>query len=245
MKLDKLKNFLTIPLAHRGLHNQEIDENSLSAFKACVENGYGMELDVHLLDDGTLIVFHDDDLKRMTGDERRVQDLCKEDLNKIKLFKSKEKIPTLKEVLNLVNGKVPILIELKVDSSFDPKLPEAVIKLLEDYPKTNNIAIEAFNPYAVKWLRENYPQKYPYGQLISRRLKNLSKFKNWLFKTMCIALLSKPDFIAYDVDSLPYKKVKRLFKKNVPLIAWTVNTKEKLDLAKQYTHNWIFEEIIP
>ncbi|MFA5686622.1 MAG: glycerophosphodiester phosphodiesterase family protein [Bacilli bacterium] len=243
--MEKLKNFLTIALTHRGLHNDLIDENSLSAFKASVEHGYGIELDVHLLKDGTLIVFHDNDLKRLTGDERRVDELTKEDLKTIKLLKTKEPIPTLFEVLKIVDGKVPVLIELKADSSFDPKLPEAVIKALEDYPKTNNIAIESFNPFAVKWLRKNYPNKYPYGQLISHHLKNISKFSSWLFKTMHINLISKPDFIAFDINCLPNKKVKRLFRKNVPLISWTVNSKEKLELAKEYTHNWIFEDIIP
>lgn len=243
--MEKLKNFLTIPLAHRGLYNKEIDENSLSAFKASVEHGFGIELDVHLLKDGTLIVFHDNELKRLTRDERRVDELIKEDLKTIKLLKTNEAIPTLFEVLELVDGKVPILIELKVDTSFDPELPKAVINALENYPKTNNIAIESFNPFAVKWLRENYPNKYPYGQLISHHLKNISKLTSWLFKTMYINFISKPDFIAFDINCLPNKKVKRLFKKNVPLISWTVNSKDKLELAKEYTHNWIFEEIIP
>lgn len=240
-----LENFLKIPLTHRGLHDDLIDENSLSAFKAAVSNGYGIELDVHLLKDDTLIVFHDNDLKRVTGDSRNLSEITKKDLKTIKLLKTKEAIPTLEEVLKVVDGKVPILVELKVEFDFDPALPEAVIKALESYPKTNNIAIESFNPFVMKWLKKNYPNKYPYGQLISHHLKNISKFSSWLFKTMYINFISRPDFIAFDVNSLPNKKVKRLLRKNKPLISWTIKNEEQLKLAKEYTHNYIFENIRP
>ena len=102
--------------AHRGLHNETRPENSMSAFQAAKEHGYGVELDVHMIKDGTLVVFHDDKLIRVTGQEGRVADLKAEQLKDYHLCGTEETIPTFREVLDLFAGEVPLIIELKSDN---------------------------------------------------------------------------------------------------------------------------------
>lgn len=238
-------NFATIPLAHRGLHDERFDENSLSAFKSAVDHGYGIELDVHLLKDGTIAVVHDNNLSRVTGVNALVSEMNIDQLSKTSLLVSKESIPTLDAVLRVVKGKVPLLIEMKVDGKFDSHLPETILKLLENYPKTNNIAIESFNPYAIRWLSINHPNKYPYGQLVSHNLQNVSPFVNWMFASLFIRFISKPSFLAFDVNYLPNRNLARLRRKGMQVISWTIDNEEKRNLAKQETENYIFESIRP
>ena len=240
--MKSFKHFMTIPLAHRGLHDDRLDENSLGAFKAAMQRGYGFELDVHPLKDGGLVVVHDTNLKRVTGFDVNVENLSEAELQDYPLLISKEKIPTLKEVLDLVGGQVPILIELKVEGKFNPELPTRVLKLLESYPKTDNIAIQSFNPYAMKFLKEqNAP--YPLGQLVSNKLDGQSKFVVWLFKTLNVLKISKAEFIAYDVKYLPSRPVRRYRKKGYPILSWTIDNEEKLHKARQYADNIIFETV--
>ena len=103
-------------IAHRGLHNDKFPENSLSAFENAVKNGFAIENDIHLLADGNVVVFHDDNLKRMCGDDKKINELTLEEVKQYRLKGSDEQIPTLKECLDLVDGKVPLLIEFKCNS---------------------------------------------------------------------------------------------------------------------------------
>lgn len=240
--MKSFKHFMTIPLAHRGLHNDHLDENSLGAFKAAIDHGYGFELDVHPLKDGGLVVVHDTNLKRVTGFDINVEEITEAELGKYPLLLSGEKIPTLKEVLDLMDGKLPILIELKVEGKFNPELPTRVLKLLEGYPKTDNIAIQSFNPYAMKFLNEQ-GAPYPLGQLVSNKLDGQTKFVCWLFRTLNVLKISRAEFIAFDVKYLPSRPVKRHKKRGYPILAWTVDDQEKLRKARQYADNIIFETI--
>jgi len=243
--MSNFSNFLKIPLAHRGLHDEHFDENSLSAFKAAVDHGYGIELDVHLMRDGTLAVVHDDDLSRVAGLSRRISEMTKDDLRETSLLLSKETIPTLAQVLEVVGGRVPLLIEMKVDGAFNPRLPESILTLLENYPKTNNIAIESFNPYAIRWLSKNHPNKYPYGQLVSLGLEKIGRFATWMFKSLNIRFISKPSFIAFDINYMPYRKLRRLRRRGMNVISWTIDSDEKRSLAEKESSNYIFEAIRP
>ena len=112
--MDLFKTWLVeTPIAHRGLHDKNTPENSLSAFAKAVEKGYAIELDVQLLADGTIVVFHDDSLARMTGNDGYIKYLNKDDLKALKLKGSKETIPTFEEALKVIDGRVPVLIEIK------------------------------------------------------------------------------------------------------------------------------------
>ena len=127
---DIFKSWLVeIPIAHRGLHDKNTPENSLAAFSKAIEKGFAIELDVQLLSDDTVVVFHDTSLSRMTGNDGYIKFLNKNDLKVLKLKGTKEHIPTFEEVLNLVDGKTPLLIEIKNSSTKVGKLEQKVVDL--------------------------------------------------------------------------------------------------------------------
>ena len=110
---DKISWIKETPIAHRGLHTKDIPENSLSAFENALKNNYAIELDVQFTKDKEVVVFHDENLKRMTNDTRNIEDVNYDELKNLRLGNTNEIIPTLEEVLELVDSKVAILIEIK------------------------------------------------------------------------------------------------------------------------------------
>jgi glycerophosphoryl diester phosphodiesterase len=226
--------------AHRGLHGKEIPENSIAAFKAAIDKGYGIELDVQLSLDGTVMVFHDYDLSRMTGVDKKLCNLSENELKTLSLACSDQHIPTFEEVLALVNGAVPLLVELKgetLDASLCPK----VAQLLENYK--GDYCIESFNPLLLKEMRKYLPKAY-YGQLYTNVCRDKKKHSvlNILLVCMVFNFLARPNFIAYnkkDRNSLPVKITTKLYKS--PKFVWTVKNREEIDLAKQKGEYPIFE----
>ena len=155
--------FLGTFFAHRGLHdnNHQIPENSLAAFQRAVDAGYGIELDVQLSADQIPVVFHDATLGRMCGIDRRVNELTFAELRQLSLVNTKEQIPSFQEALALVNGKVPLLVELKMEH-LDFDIPRKADALLSEY--SGDYCIESFHPAALYWYRKNRPQIFR-GQL--------------------------------------------------------------------------------
>ena len=149
-----LRNFR---YAHRGLHDSEngIPENSMAAFRLAVENGYGIELDIHLTKDGRLAVIHDSSLLRTAGADVRVETLTAEELDQYRLEGTDEKIPFLEEVLPLFEGKTPLVVELKVEGNA-AALAKAACDLLDQYKV--DYCIESFHPQAILWLKKNRPE---------------------------------------------------------------------------------------
>lgn len=236
-------NFLKENLiAHRGLHSREknIIENSMEAFLQAINKNYIIELDVHCLKDGEVVVFHDDNLERLTGINKNLKDCSYEEIKNVKLSNQNTYIPKLLDVLNLVNGKVPILIELKTDNKVGV-LEESLMKILKNYK--GNYAVQSFNPFSVKWFKNNYPNIVR-GQLLSKfkndKMNIITKF--WL-KSMLFNYITKPDFISYNVDDLNYNEAKKIRKNNF-LLGWTVRSKEKYDKLIKYYDNLICEEFI-
>lgn len=229
-------------IAHRGLHDDKNPENSLGAFKNAVEKDYAIELDVNIIADGTLVVFHDDTLKRLTGKSGYVKNIeSNKNLKNYFLKGTKFTIPTLKEVLQLVDGKVPLLIEIKNNSKVGV-LEEALWNLLKDYK--GEFAIESFNPYVVEWFKINAPQVLR-GQLSGYfKGEKLSIFKKFVLKRMLLNnKVSEPNFIAYETKRLPNRFVKKF--KQLPLIAWTVTSQKEYNRVVKYCDNIIFENFIP
>ncbi|MGI6713739.1 MAG: glycerophosphodiester phosphodiesterase family protein [Bacilli bacterium] len=250
MKCQRMKNeallapFLVHPIAHRGLHNENIDENSLASFKEAIKNRYAIEIDVHLTKDYEVVVLHDSTLERVTGSAGKVEKMTINEIKRCSLLKTKEKIPLLWEVLELVNGQVPLLIELKVVNNREP-LADAVIKTLENYRSKTMIAIQSFDPVVMRYLRKKYPKAYAYGQLASRDIGNDQPFHvRLLFKTMLVNWISKPNFTAYDITYLPQRKIK-FIRRKMPVLTWTIDHDEKYQRAAKYADNVIFEHIIP
>ena len=222
---NKYKILDGLKISHRGLWNDKYPENSLGAFKRSLEQNVPIELDVHILKDGTLVVFHDDNLKRMTGVNKKIKAMTFEDIKNLRLKNSEYKIPTLEEVLTLVDGKVLLDIEIKTDvKSF--KICKSLSSLLDKYK--GPFLVKSFNPLYILWFRIFRPN-YIRGLLVSK-LVNVQM--NRLIKLMCFKMyfnfLCKPDFIAFDLRDLPNAKIDKLYKKGVPIFLWTKRKNENL-----------------
>lgn len=227
-------------IAHRGFHNNENPENSLGAFQRAIDNNYAIELDVRLISDGTVIVLHDDTLKRVCGKDKYASQLKKEDLPSCKLFGTEYAIPTFEEVLKLVDGKTPILIEIKQTEKIG-ELEKKVLDLLKDY--NGKIAVESFNPFSLQWFKNNAPEIWR-GQLSCFfKGEKLSIVRKGLLKRLALNKVSCPDFISYHADDLPNRWVKK--HENLPIIAWTINSQQKYLKAVQFSDNIIFEDFVP
>lgn len=233
--------------AHRGLHGDGIPENSMAAFSAALEGGYGIELDIHLLKDGNLAVMHDSLLNRTTGQAGRMEDLTTADLKKYALEGTDETIPEFMDVLALFNGKAPLIVELKPVDGNHAQLAEAACKMLETYKGV--FCIESFDPRCVAWLRKNRPDIIR-GQLT----ENFSKSKNdlpdslrFLLTHNLLNFLSVPDFVAYKFadrnDTISNWVCRELWK--VQGVSWTLQTQEAYDTAVKEGWIPIFEGFRP
>jgi len=228
-------------ITHRGLHDKCIPENSLGAFKAAINKNLPIELDIHLLKDKKVVVFHDDNLKRMTGKDLDIDKVTYDEIKNLRLGDSNEKLPLLKEVLELVNGKVLLDIELKITNPAG-KLEKELVKLLDNY--NGKFIVKSFNPLSVLWFRINRP-KYIRGQLsCSYTKEKMNSLKRYILRDLVHLFITKPDFVAYDIKSITDKIVKKLKKRNIPLILWTIRNKEELDKAKSYNASIVYEKII-
>ncbi len=230
--------------AHRGLWDAERPENSLSAFSAAVEAGFGIETDVRLTKDGIPIVFHDEDLKRMCGVDKNVSLLTYDELLEYKL-RGIEKIPTFAEFLETVNGQVPLLIELKGYTS-NTELCNVVAPMLDSYG--GEFVVESFNPLLLRAMKKLRPE-IRRGQLVTNATKqgvNLEKLRNLILYLMLMNVLSRPDFIAYDKN---FPKNPSLFFATRLLGArrcvWTVKTPDVFKKLSSRGDCPIFDEMSP
>lgn len=225
-------------IAHRGYHNNKkgIPENSVLAFKKAIDNNYLIELDVRLTKDQKLVVFHDDNLKRVCGVNKRVKDLTYRELLKYNLFDTTQKVPLFSDVIKLVNGRVPILIETKYHNRYGV-LEKILINELSNYKGL--YAIQSFYPMSLLWLKRN-TKDIPIGLLSSNFKNDLNRLKSIIGKTLILDLFFKTDFISYDVKGLPnnYLSYKGDKKK---IVIWTIKNKKDYDLARQYTDSLICE----
>lgn len=233
---------LNTPITHRGLHdNLTVPENSLAAFRRSVEAGYPIELDVRLLRDGYICVFHDIYLSRMTGEKGSILKKTSKEIRNIKLLGTEEYIPLLSEVLKLVDGKVPLLIEIKNRRGVG-QLENRLLHLLNGYK--GEYAVESFNPLVVKWFRDNAPGIIR-GQLSGafgaiRTMSRRAFLRGYLFSRLC-----RPDFIAYDIRYLPARRVNNFRLNGIPVIGYTAKSQEEYENASYYCDNIIFEGFTP
>lgn len=238
--LEFLKN---IYIAHRGLHNIEkgIPENSVLAFKEALKINQPIELDLHLLKDGKIVVFHDNNLYRMTGYNRDIKECTYNEIRKLRLLNTDESIPLFEDVLKLINGKVLLDIEFKHDLPAGNLEPKAC-KYLDNY--TGKFVVKSFDPYIVKWFKKHRPN-YIRGQLAYdfEDDEELGSLKKFICKKMLLNFITKPNFIAYGLQSLPNKRVAKYRNKNYPILAWTIRLNKDLEKAKKYSDSFIYEKI--
>lgn len=227
-------------IAHRGLHNDLVLENTMEAFKKAIEAGYPIELDVHLLHDNSVVVFHDDNLIRMANINRKIKDVTYDEIKNIKLKGSNNYIPLFKDVLNLVNGRVPLLIELKYDCKTG-LLEDKVMNILKDYK--GPYAIQSFSVLSLIYLKKHYPYVLR-GQLASNyRFGVKHPIICFHSKHLLFNFLTKPDFISYDIKLLPNKKISKLRKKKT-IFCWTIRNEKDLAKGLENCDNVIAERIL-
>lgn len=235
----------TRPIAHRGLHdgNRTIPENSLAACGAAIALGCPIEIDVRLLADGTAVVFHDAHLQRMTDATGPIAQYDRDRIEQLPLLETSERIPSLKAVLDFVGGQVPLLIEVKNEGQKVGPLEQAVLEAISNYP--GELAIQSFNPYSLGYFRARAPH-IPRGQLAGdfRGIDSMAWGQKFLLRHLCLASISCPHFIAYDLRALPSLAptfARQAF--GLPLLAWTVRNANDLTLARQQADNIIFETL--
>lgn len=239
------------PIAHRGLHDADsgVPENSLPAFEAAAAAGYPVELDVHLLADGRVAVFHDFSLERMTGDRRRIEDCTARQIAPLRLAGSDQPIPLLGEALGVIAGRVGVLIELKSAERSDRRLERAVARRLKRY--RGDVAVQSFNPFSLAWFRAYRPE-LPRGQLAcdARRVEGpceitLAPHRQMMMKNLMMDSVSRPAFISYHAESLPSAVVALKRRRGLPVLAWTVSSPDEQTRLSAFCDNFIFEGYKP
>lgn len=232
--------------AHRGLHDENLPENSMGAFRAALERGYGIELDIHLMKDGNLAVIHDTSLLRTAGADVKITDLTAEELANYPLGGTGEIIPTFDHVLELFAGKAPLIIELKEDGNAR-ELVDAAVKAMEGYD--GPYCMESFDPRCIYELKKRHPHVIR-GQLVMDYYKEekspLPKIVKWLVTNQAMNFLTVPDFIAYrfaDRKTFSNLLVRKFW--SVQGVTWTLRSQEELDRA--VAEGWlpIFEGFEP
>lgn len=237
----QMMKFASHKYAHRGLHSSSVAENSMTAFRLAVERGYGIELDIRLTKDEKLVVFHDNTLERVTGANGRVDEFDYDELSSLKLSGTEDGIPLFSEVLSLVDGKVPLLIELK-ENAGSLLVTEKALELLSSYK--GEYIIESFNPLSLKLIKEKRPDVLR-GMLSMDYMKE-ERFRKPLYfalKNLLTNFMCRPDFISYDHKS--YKNISlRLcrFLFGAVTVAWTITSPEEEALAYKHKFDTVIFE---
>ena len=257
-------SFLTkTQIAHRGLHDKDLPENGIGSFRAAIQKGYAIELDIQLSKDGVPMVFHDASLKRMTGKEGNVSDYTAAELQSFKLLNSSETIPTLEQVKGEVAGKVPLLIETKNMNPTNTKQEKATMQTMKDYG--GEFAFQSFNPYSVHFMKKHSKEilqkDVMVGQLSgSMEIPGLNPAAKMAVKGalklplgfMMFNPLTKPDFVSYEWKGLRDgwfdKDVVEYSTNDKPLVCWGINSPEDYKQAKASgirIENIVFEQFCP
>ena len=238
------------PIAHRGLHDASrgVVENSLSAARAAITHNYGIECDVQLTTDGEVVVFHDFALERLTGIQGHVFAYNVKDLCSLDLLNTTDKIPTLEEFINQIAGRVPLIIEIK--SRFDGNLclTQRVAEIVSKIPQ--NIAIKSFDPACIEELKHIAPH-IPRG-IVGMKSYECDEFAHLddchKFGLSNLLLLNEalPNFISWNIEDLAgLKSIMEKLDLKIPVLAWTIRTELKKQMAMRYANQIIFEGFLP
>lgn len=246
-------DLLKVDYAHRGLHGGDIPENSLAAYKNAIDNGYGIEIDVQLSSDGEIFVFHDPDAKRMCGVDKKIFEMTAEEIKSLRLNNTDEHIPTLAEVLSLVDGSVPLLIEIKYYAE-TMKLCASLAEMLDPY--YGSFAVQSFDPRVLRYFKKNRP-RFARGQLVAKTQKRSERSKSkdsnaknpivsFLLNHLLLNVLSRPDFISIQKNhtlELGFVLATEVFKAKA--FIWTVKSEKHYEFFRKQGYFSIFESIRP
>ena len=233
-------------IAHRGLHDLSpsgtaTPENSLAAFRAAAEAGYMIENDIHLTADGQVVVFHDDTLTRMCGVDGTPESMTLAQLKSLRLAGSDQTIPTLQECLDVVDGRVPLLIEFKcMNLSACRRLCETAAPILDSYK--GKYLVQSFFPFVLRWYRKNRPQVCR-GQLAAGFYRE--KFHMRLAGCLLFNAVGRPDFVSYD-----HRNAGNICRRFCTVlgahpVCWTIHSQKELNYARRWFRTFIFEGFIP
>ncbi len=236
---------VSTPIAHRGFHDASrgAPENSLPAFRRSLEAGFPIELDVQLTADEQIVVFHDHNLSRMTGSPKVLAQCSLEELSRLSLLGTEEKIPTLTQVFEIVDGRVPLLIELKnvgAPGPLEERLVDALARCDGSY------AVMSFNPQSLAFFKEHDPATAR-GQ-VSGSLSDapgLPEETKKALQALQFNGLTEPSFIAYELAFLPHPAVDAAKAAGLPVLAWTVRAEDEVANARKLADNYIFEGFKP
>ena len=233
----------TYAFAHRGLHGPRTGhiENSLSAFKAATDQGFGFELDVLLSSDDVAVVIHDDTLERLTEQDGKTTNNTAEELSRIRLSGTNETIPMLKDVLIQTNGIKPILIEIKGDQSKFSEIAKAVWRDIESY--SGDVAVMSFYPEIIEYFTIHHPNVT--RGLVATPRDDGGLPSDYFNPTQQIKFIKtlEVDFIAYDIRALPNEVTEYCRERNIPVLTWTVRSDDDQEKARKNTDNIIFEQL--
>lgn len=234
--------------AHRGLHRMKKNEdalppeNSYSAIKLAADKGYGIEFDVHLTKDNVPVVFHDDTLNRICGVKGYLRDYTFEELKQFRLLGTDEQIPSFEEVLRAVDGRVPLIIEYKVEKNAD-RLCSICDRILSNYKGL--YCIESFHPLAVRWYKTHRPDIVR-GQLSEDFTRKKLRLSYFLLSHLIGNFYAAPDFVAYNCkhqNELSRNICRKLY--HCLSVAWTVRSQEELERIAKSFDLFIFEGFVP
>ena len=231
-RVERLK---ALPFAHRGLHGRGRIENSRAAFEAAIAKGHGIELDVQVSRDGYAIVFHDYELDRLTAERGPVAERTAEELERVRLTGSEDRIATLTDVLILIGGQVPLLIEVKSrDRKVEP-ICLAVLRSLEGY--RGPVGVMSFNPEVGRWFAAHGPR-------VTRGLVVTEEGKRWrgAIRRRLALWRARPEFLAYDIRDLPSRFAARARRRGLPVFTWTCRDSAQVKKARRHADQIIYEE---
>lgn len=241
--MSRLPDWLTDrPIAHRGLHSAGVPENSLAAFQASIDAGLPIELDVQLSADDQLVVHHDDHLRRFFGREELVRQLSLAELTELTISGSDQQPLSLAQTLEFVDGRVPLLVEIKTGESRNLRA-QAAAATLRDY--RGECAVQSFDPLIVGWFAKNAPQLLR-GQLSGSfaEKKDMSWGTKNLLRNLGLNGISKPDFVGYEYGFISQRRA-QLISRRWPLLLWTITTRQDMERAYALADNVIFEGFLP
>jgi glycerophosphoryl diester phosphodiesterase len=231
----ELRALIARPFAHRGLHGAGVPENSRAAFEAAIEARHGIELDVQISGDRRAIVFHDEELGRLAEDDGYVRGRSAAELGRIGLRDSDETIPTLPQILALIAGRAPLLIEVKAPGREVGALALAVADALDGY--SGPVAVMSFNPEVGHWFARHAP-KWLRGLVVTERGR---KWRGGLVRRLAL-WRSKADFLAYDIGDLPSRFAEAKRREGLRVLTWTVRSLSDRARAAQHADQIIYED---
>jgi glycerophosphoryl diester phosphodiesterase len=242
-----LKQIFARPIAHRGHHDvaQNIAENSKAAFTSAIANRYAIECDLQLTGDDQAIVFHDENLDRLTPQLGKVSDISVGQATNIPLKNSAEHdhIMSFAQLLDFVDGRVPLVVELKSQKGRNAQLAKAAHETAKDY--LGVLCFKSFDPDLLVQLHR-IKDKWPKGIVVERETpEDESSWTGFLLRHLVHLPLSRPDFVSCDVNSLDLPAVRAYRSSGRDVMSWTINNSERWAIAQENADQIVFENINP